>query len=180
MTEPTSWILDVRRRLAAGPAREPLVADSARRALAVPLFVDAGGLWVLLREGEDGAAEMAAGPVAGDQESWEAAVEAAGAAGLPSEALLQLGELEPLERPEGGLDVPCVGALPTAAGLAAADRSGWFKLPLVALSAPTLVEEVEVEHGGVKRRMHALHVGGRRLWGAAVFVIEDLLERLRE
>lgn len=178
MTEPTSWILDVRRRLAAAPAREPLVAGSDRHALLVPLFVDAGGLWVLLREGAGGEAELPTGPVADGEESWAAAVRTAAATGLPSEALLPLGDLEPLERPEGGLDLPCVGALPTPAGLATADGDGWFRLPLVALSAPTLVEEIEVEYAGVQRRMRAIHVGGRRLWGTAVFVLEDLIERL--
>lgn len=179
MTEPTSWILDVRRRLAAAPALEPVVAGSARRALLVPLFVDAGGLWALLREGAGGEAEFPGAPLAAGEDAWEAAARAAAETGLPAAAVLRLGELEPLEPPEGGLALPCVGAVPTPAALAASDNGGFLRLPLVALRSSTLVEELEVESpAGDRRRVRALHVGGRRLWGTAVWVLEDLLERL--
>jgi hypothetical protein len=179
MAEPTSWILDVRRRLAVAPALEPVVAGAARRALLVPLFVDSGGLWVLLRAGAGGEAEFPGAPVAGGEDVWDAALRAAAEAGLPAGAVLHLGELAPLEPPEGGLALPCVAAVPTPAALAASDAGGAFRLPLVALRAPTLVEELEVETPtGERRRVRAVHVGGRRLWGTAVWVLEDLLERL--
>jgi len=179
MAEPTSWILDVRRRLAAAPALEPVVADAARRALLVPLFVDAGGLWALLREGGAGEPEFPSAPLAPGEDAWAAAQRAGGEAGLPAEAVLRLGELSPLERPEGGLALPCIGAVPTPAAMTASDAGPSFRIPLSALRNPTLVEEMEVETpAGDRRRVRAIHVGGRRLWGTAVFVLEDLLERL--
>jgi hypothetical protein len=179
MAEPTSWILDVRQRLAAAPALEPVVADTARRALLVPLFVDVGGLWALLREGAGGEPEYPSAPVAPGEDAWAAAQRAAGEAGLPAEAILPLGELSPLEPPEGGLALPCIGALPTPAAQTAGESGRFFRIPLIALRSPTLVEELEVDTpAGDRRRVRALHVGGRRLWGTAVFVLEDLLERL--
>jgi hypothetical protein len=180
MAEPTSWILDVRRRLAAGPSLEPVVAESARVALLVPLFVEAGGLWALLSTGAGGEVELPSSPVAPGEDAWDAALRAAGAAGLPIETVLRLGELEALERPEGGLVLPCVGALPTAPALAVTEAAGTFRLPLAALANPTLAEDFEIEDAdGNRRRVRAVHVGGRRLWGTAVWVLEDLLERLR-
>lgn len=181
MAEPTSWILDVRRRLAAAPPLEPVVGSARRSAILVPLFVDAGGLWVLVGEGDRGEPELPGTPIAEGETAWAAARRAAGEAGLPAEAVLELGELAPLELPEGGLALPCVGALPTPFALAASEGAGRFRVPLAALRAPTLVEEMETEGpAGERRRVRALHVGGRRLWGTAVFVLEDLLERLAE
>lgn len=180
MAEPTSWILDVRERLAAGPRLEPVVEDAARVALLLPLFVEAGGLWALLRSGPGGEAELPSSPVAPKEDAWDAALRAGGAVGLPIETILRLGELDALERPEGGLALPCVGALPTAPALAATGAAETFRLPLAALANPTLAEEMEIEDAnGNRRRVRALHVGGRRLWGTAVWVLEDLLERLR-
>ena len=179
MAEPTSWIVDVRQRLGAGPALEPLVADAARRALLVPLFVDTGGLWALLREGAAGEPDFPAAPLAPGEDTWTAAQRAAGEAGLPADAVLRLGELSPLEPPEGGLALPCIGALPTPAALTSTETGPFFRVPLLALRNPTLVEELEVETpGGDRRRVRSIHVGGRRLWGTAIFVLEDLLERL--
>lgn len=185
MSEPTSWILDVRRRLAAGPRLEPVVAEPARIALLVPLFVEAGGLWALLRAGAGGEAELPSSPLAPGEDAWDAALRAAAAAGLPVETVLRLGELDALERPEGGLALPCVAAFPTAPALAvteaaATQAAGTFRFPLAALANPTLAEELETEDAdGNRRRVRAVHVGGRRLWGTAVWVLEDLLERLR-
>jgi hypothetical protein len=180
MAEPTSWILDVRQRLAAGPRLEPVVAEVARVALLVPLFVDAGGLWTLLLAGAGGEAELPSAPVEPKADAWDAALRAGGAVGLPIETVLRLGELDALERPEGGLALPCIGALPTAPALAATEAAATFRLPLAALTNPTLAEELEIEDAdGNRRRVRALHVGGRRLWGAAVWVLEDLLERIR-
>jgi hypothetical protein len=116
--------------------------------------------------------------VAGGEDVWDAALRAAAEAGLPAGAVLRLGELAPLEPPEGGLALPCVAAVPTPAALAASGNGGFLRLPLVALRAPALVEELEVESAGERRRVRAIHVGGRRLWGTAVWVLEDLLERL--
>jgi hypothetical protein len=179
MAEPTSWIRELRQRLAAAPALEPVVADAARRALLVPLFVDAGGLWTLLREGSGGDPEFPSAPLAAGEEAWAAAQRAAGEAGLPADAVLRLGELSPLESPEGGLALPCIGALPTPAALTAGESGPFFRVPLIDLRNPTLAEELEIETpAGERRRVRALHVGGQRLWGTAVFVLEDLLERL--
>jgi hypothetical protein len=180
MAEPTSWILEIRERLAAGPRLEPGVAETARFARLLPLFVEAGGLWALLRNGTGGEAELPSSAVEADEDAWDAALRAGGAVGLPIETVLRLGELEALERPEGGLALPCVGALPAAPALAATDAADTFRLPLAALANPTLAEELEVEDAnGNRRRVRAVHVGGRRLWGTAVWVLEDLLEHLR-
>lgn len=196
MSEPTSWIQELRTLLAAAPQLEPIVEGSERLALLVPLFVEAGGLWVLMEQRSTGGEALFSGAVVeAGEDAWDAALRAgAEDAGLPAEAVLRLGELAPIELVgagddedddgEGGLAVPCVGAVPVAAARTAVDAgdNDVFQVPLQAFGNPTLVEEflVEPESGeGPVRRMRAIHVGGRRIWGLGVFVMEDLLERLQ-
>lgn len=191
MSEPTSWIQELRALLAAAPQLEPIVEGSERRGILVPLFVEEGSLWVLMRQQATGGESLFPGSAAGaDEDAWDAALRgAADEGGLPAEAILRLGELAPIELAddgdrEGGLAVPCVGALPVAAARAAVDdgSSAMFQVPLQAFNNPTLVEELLIEPAsgeGPVRRMRAVHIGGRRIWGLGVFVIEDLLERLQ-
>lgn len=174
-----SWILDVRRRLAGAPQREPVVGTSERRALLVPLFVDARELWVLLLA--DGGGAFPGSPVESGEDAWIAALRGArGEAGLEAETILRLGELESLELPSGGLAVPCIGALPLAVAQRAVDAGGELtRLPLSAFANPTLVEETVIEAAGERRVVRGYHIGGRRIHGLAAHVLEDLLDRLK-
>ncbi len=188
-----SWILEVRRRLAVSPARQPLVAEPARSAALVPLLVDAGELWTVLVQPEPGAGgtgddggratqpgpAFPSSPLAAGEEVWAAALRGGGEqAAIEPKAVLRLGELEDLESPEGGLVAPCVGALPshleTRPGPGVAEV---FRVPLSAFANPTLVEETSVPGSTV--RVRGYHVGRRILRGLAAHILEDLLDRLR-
>jgi 8-oxo-dGTP pyrophosphatase MutT (NUDIX family) len=187
MAGETSWILDVRRRLAAHPARQPLVAEPDRRAVLVPLQVDAGELWTTLvqpaaaRAGGGDEPAFPGGAIRADEEAWAAAVRGAAAqAGVDPRTVLRLGELDDLESPAGGLVAPCVGALPRGAetrpGPGVAEI---FRVPLSAFANPRMVEEREVAFADGIRRVRAYHLGNRLIWGVAAHILEDLLDRLR-
>jgi NUDIX domain len=189
VTPEANWIVDVRRRLAASPARQPLVAEVERRAVLVPLLVDAGELWTLLTRPAAGRAtaggadtDFPGGPIRPDEEAWPAAVRgAAEQAAIDPRVVLRLGELDDVESPAGGLVSPCVGALPreveSRPGPGVAEV---FRVPLAAFGNPRLVEEFEEVTAGGVRRVRAYHLGSRRVWGVAAGIIEDLLARLRD
>jgi hypothetical protein len=189
-----SWILEVRRRLAAQPARLPLVAEAARRAVLVPLLVDAGALWTLLVQpaagagagggaGDDGGPAFPDSPLAPGEEAWTAALRGgAEQAAIEPKVVVRLGELEELEAapPDRGLVVPCVGALPTAVETRPGEGvAEVFRVPLAAFVHPTLVEETTVAAPGGPLTVRGYHLGSRIIRGLAARVLEDLLARLR-
>lgn len=137
-----SWIVEVRRRLAAsvvpvdgggdgggngadgatGPGGEEAAEAAGPRAAAlVALYVDAGELWTLLttRAAPAGRVAPMAFPgalVAAGEEPWPAAVRGGhDEAGLAVEVILELGRLAPATTPAGVEVIPCVGAVPLAA-----------------------------------------------------------------
>lgn len=139
MTE--SWIVEVRRRLAAATPQAPagdgsgngrgagaavedpaeVVESGTRAAALVPLYVDAGELWTLLtvRAAPRGRVAPMAFPgsvVAAGEDPWPAAVRGGQEeAGLAPEVVLDLGRLPPATTPAGVAIVPCVGAVPAPA-----------------------------------------------------------------
>lgn len=187
MAGPESWILEVRRRLAAQPPRQPLVAEAARSAVLVPLLVDAGELWALLVEAASDATRDGEGPVfpgsalAAGEDVWTAALRGASEqGGIEPGVVLRLGELEDLELPDGGLVAPCVGALPTTVGTRAGGGAGEvFRVPLSAFANPTLIEDTTLETPSGRRRVRGYHLGSRLVRGLTAHIFEDLLARLR-
>ncbi|MEM7051237.1 MAG: CoA pyrophosphatase [Acidobacteriota bacterium] len=184
MSDAPSWIIEVRKRLET-PGKEPLVEGTARRSVMVGLSVDAGELWVLMirRFGDRwGSAAFPGSDVEPGEDVWTAALRGAeDEIDLPQKAVLRLGELDGVEDVSGGLVTPCIGALPAKfeAKALGDDVDEVFRVPLSVLNNPQLVEEEIVEVEGVQRRVRSYHVGGRRIWGLAVYILEDLMERLQ-
>jgi hypothetical protein len=167
-----SWILEVRSRLTTpAPNRQEGVPES-RFAILLPLYVEAGELWVVLGEGEGGAALFHGRPVAEGEDAWEKAREAGHDLGLEPASVLRLGELDELGTSQERLST-WVGAVPTVHS----DElpKGVYSLPLRALLSPSMVEEREGPGGAALR---VLHIGRRRLWGLPLWVLELLLARL--
>ncbi|MEM7479820.1 MAG: NUDIX domain-containing protein [Acidobacteriota bacterium] len=183
MTEPQSWILEIRRRLEAPPGREPIVEATSRRAVLVPLAADAGELWVQLGRGygdDDGGGAFPGADLEKGEDVWTGALRGAEEQmKIHPKGVLRLGELDAVESFEGGLLTPCIGALPAKLEAEAGESfAEVFRLPLSAFANPSLVEEKIVEVDGLQRRVKSYHIGNRRVWGLAADILEDLLERL--
>ena len=189
--ERESWIAEVRKRLAAPPPeRVPVaqVADTTRRAaVLVPLYVDAGGLWVLLtRRAEDlpyhrGQIAFPGGSLEPGEDPWAAALrESEEEIGLDPKKVLPLGRLDEIATPTGFTMQPVVGAVPYPVETrpAAREVAEVFALPLSAVANPQLVERRTVLLDGTPRELTVFHVGNRQIWGATALVLNNLLERL--
>lgn len=202
MTE--SWILEVRRRLAATvpaaagdggnghPAGAATVGEeeAPRAAALVALYVEAGELWTLLtrRAAPAGRVAPMAFPgavVAAGEEVWPAAVRGGlEEAGIAPEVVLELGRLASATTPAGVAIVPCVGAVPAPAvekrtpPRPSSAVVEVVPLPLSALANPSLVEAQPVEIGGVAGELAVYHVGRHRIWGVTARIAGELLARL--
>lgn len=186
-----SWIVEVRNRLASPPPQRLPVArvgEAARRAaVLVPLYVDAGGLWVLLtRRAEDlpyhrGQIAFPGGSLEAGEEPWAAALrESEEEIGLDPKKVLPLGMLDEIATPTGFTMQPCVGAVPypVETRVAAREVAEVFALPLAAVANPQMVEQRTVLVDGVPRELTVFHVGSRQIWGATAVVLANLLQRL--
>jgi hypothetical protein len=136
----SSWILEVRRKLAepppavlvrrgstgdgGGEAAPPAAAGLApkRAAAMVPLFVDAGQLWTVITERVQRVAGHRSPPafpgalLAGGADVWQAALSGGEReAGLYPQAALDLGRLDQVATPAGVVVTPCVAAIPETA-----------------------------------------------------------------
>jgi 8-oxo-dGTP pyrophosphatase MutT (NUDIX family) len=189
--ERESWISQVRSRLASPPPERlpgAKVGELTRRAaILVPLYVDAGGLWVLLtRRSEDlpshrGQIAFPGGALETGEDAWAAALrESHEEIGLDPKKVLPLGMLDEVATPTGFTMQPCVGAVPYPVETTPSARevAEVFALPLVAVANPQLVERRPVLVDGVQREVTVFHVGGRQIWGATALVLSNLLERL--
>jgi hypothetical protein len=179
----SSWIVDVRERLATPPP-VALATEGARHAVVVPLFVDGGELWLLLRgsSGDElvpGAATLPQSPIAAGEEPWPAAQRAAAAFGVDA-AVLPLGMLDHLPDPSGDVVVPCVAAVraPARENGPPAATTALVRLPLRAARSPSLLEERRAVVRGVETWVTVGHFGPVKLAGAEVEIVELLLERM--
>jgi 8-oxo-dGTP pyrophosphatase MutT (NUDIX family) len=190
-SEPESWITQVRSRLASPPPERlagARVGEQTRRAaILVPLYVDAGGLWVLLtRRSEElphhrGQIAFPGGALETGEDAWAAALrESHEELGIDPKRVLPLGMLDELETPTGFTMQPCVGAVPYPVETTPSARevAEVFALPLVAVANPQLVERRPVLVDGVQREVTVFYIGGRQIWGATALVLSNLLERL--
>ena len=190
-SERQSWIVELRHRLTAPPPQRlpaAAVGEATRRAaVLVPLYVDAGGLWVLLtRRAEDlpyhrGQIAFPGGSLEPGEDPWAAALrESEEEIGLDPKKVLALGLLDELATPTGFSMQPVVGAVPYPVETrpAAREVAEIFALPLAAVANPQLVERRTVLVDGTPRELTVYHVGGRQIWGATALVLSNLLERL--
>jgi 8-oxo-dGTP pyrophosphatase MutT (NUDIX family) len=188
-----SWIVELRARLESPPPERlpppaPAKVDKVRRAaVLVPLYVDAGALWVLLtRRAEDlpyhrGQIAFPGGALENAEDPWAAALrESHEEIGLDPKKVLPLGMLDEAETPTGFHVQPCVGAVPYPLETRPAVRevAEIFALPLQAVANPQLVERRPVLIDGQKREITVFHVHGRQIWGVTALVLWNLLERL--
>lgn len=182
-----SWILALRERLAAPPARRLAAKDLRQASVLVPLYVDAGELWTLLTKRTDtlpshrGQIAFPGGGRELKEDPWGAALrEAQEEIGLDPKAVLRIGELDEVESPAGFRVTPCVGAIPNTfkANPSEAEIAEVFSIPVSAFANPKLVEEREVLLNGVARNIRIYHVGSRQVWGLTARVLQNLLVRL--
>jgi hypothetical protein len=182
---PESWITELRGRLGAPPPRR-LAGEGARAAVLVPLFVDAGALWVLLGRRSRpsplhaGDTALAGRRLEEGEEEWDAAAEAAEKGlGIDQRLLLPLGALDEVMAASGMRITPWVAAVPHGVETEPGDGiEEVFGVPLFVVADPRMREEREVEVDGSSRRVTVLHLGRRTVWGVVAEILLELLERL--
>lgn len=183
-----SWILELRARLE-NPAPEKLerAEEAQAAAVLVPLFVDAGQLWVLLTKRADslsshrGQIAFPGGRLEEGEDAWTAALrESQEEIGLDPKKVLRLGQLDAAQTPSGFHIVPCVGVVPFPLDtvLNKDEIEEVFPVPITALANPQMIEDRTVDIDGVRRVLRVYHVGRRQIWGFTARVLENLLERL--
>jgi 8-oxo-dGTP pyrophosphatase MutT (NUDIX family) len=166
----------------------PAEAPGRRAAVLVPLYVDAGEIWLTLTKRAD---EMSnhAGQVAfpggandGGEDSWQAALrETAEEIGLAPDRVLRLGQLDEIYAEVSGFRiVPCVGAVPFPyeAIRNEAEIDEVFSIPLLAFTDVKVIEDRQVEWRGRQREVRVYHVGRHAVWGLTARIIQNLLRRL--
>ncbi|HEX3129294.1 MAG TPA: CoA pyrophosphatase [Thermoanaerobaculia bacterium] len=187
MSEPRSWIQEIRDRLTSPPPRRLAANDLRPASVLVPLYVDAGELWTVLTKRTDDLPShrsQIAFPGGGrelKEDPWAAALrETNEEIGFDPKSILRLGELDEGETPAGFRVIPCVGAIPFPykATPNAAEISEVFSLPLSAFSNPKMVEERPVKINGVERLLLVYHIGNRQIWGLTARILQNLLVRL--
>ncbi len=183
----SSWIQEIRDRLASpAPTRMP-PSDSRQAAVLVPLFVDAGELWTLLtRRSESlphhrGQVAFPGGGRETGEDLWTAALrESEEEIGLPPAMVLKLGQLDEVGSPAGFRIVPCVGAIPHGfeSKPSPEEIDEVFAVPVSELANPQLVEDREVVVNGRRRTIRLYHVGRHLIWGLTARILQNLLARL--
>ena len=185
---PSSWILQVRQRLASPPPGRLAPTEARQAAVLVPLYVDAGQLWtVLTRRTEDlphhrGQIAFPGGGREIGEEAWDTALrETQEEIGLDPKRVVRLGALDEAKTPSGFRIIPCVGAVPFPFETKAneAEIAEIFTVPLLAFANVRMTEDREVTINGRKRTLRVYHVaGGRQVWGLTARLIQNLLHRL--
>lgn len=188
MTEPgSSWIIEVRRRLASPPPTRLRPSEARRAAVLVPLYVDAGELWTVLTKRTETVPHhknqiaFPGGGLEVGEESWDAALrETREELGIETAKLLRLGELDEAETPSGFRIVPCVTAFPgpPEPTINEDEIAEVFSAPLLAFADYRMVEDRAVLIDGVERLIRVYHVGSRQVWGLTARILQNLMRRL--
>lgn len=182
-----SWIVELRGRLENPPPVSLELDESRAAAVLVPLYVDAGQLWVVLTKRADslsshrGQIAFPGGRLEEGEDAWTAALrESQEEIGLEPKKVLRLGTLDTARTPSGYHIVPCVGVVPFPLDtvLNRDEIDEVFPVPIAALANPAMVEDRAVMIDGVRRMMRVYHVGRRTIWGFTAKVLENLLLRL--
>ncbi len=184
---PPSWILDLRARLENPPPESLVIGPARAAAVLVPLFVDAGQLWVLLTKRADslshhrGQIAFPGGALEEGEDPWTAALrESQEEIGLEPKKVMRLGLLDESQTPSGYHITPCVGVVPfpVETVLNRGEIEEVFPVPISALANPQMIEDRVVKIDGVRRILRVYHVGRRQIWGFTAKVLENLLYRL--
>lgn len=182
-----SWIVDFRQRLTEPPPKRLGVEDRRPAAVLVPVFVNAGQLWVLLTKRSQelpqhgGQVAFPGGGYEVGESAWDAALrEANEEVGLEQKHIAKLGELDDLDTFSGFRIRPCVGALPYPYETVVneAEIADVFEVPLMAFADVQVVEDRAVRVDGVDRMFRIYHVGRHRVWGLTAAIVQNLLARL--
>jgi 8-oxo-dGTP pyrophosphatase MutT (NUDIX family) len=185
MSQP--WILDLRRRLSEPPPSRLATNEARAAAVLVPLYVEAGQLWVLLTKRAEtlphhrGQIAFPGGSLEAGEDGWAGALrEAHEEIGLAPAKVLRLGELDETRTPSGFQIVPCVGAVPfpVETELNKGEIEEVFPVPLLAFANPSMIEDREVLIDDVRRVLRVYHVGRRQIWGLTAVILKNLLYRL--
>lgn len=184
---PHSWILELRQRLGSPPPRRLPPSEARQAAVLVPLFVDAGELWMVLTKRSESLPHhrnQIAFPGGGreiGENAWSAALrEAQEEVGLEPAEVIHIGELDEAHTPSGFHIIPCVGAVPYPfeSQINEAEISEVFAVPLLAFADYRVVEDRLVKIDGVERMIRVYHVGSRQVWGLTARIVQNLMERL--
>lgn len=182
-----SWILEMRQRLADPPPKQMVIGDQRAASVLVPLFVNAGQLWVLLTKRSDrlpqhsGQVAFPGGGCEVGETAWEAALrETREEIGLGEKGVARLGELDDVDTFSGFRIRPCVGAIayPYEVKINRDEIADVFEVPLMAFADVRLVEDRVVTVDGRDRMFRIYHVGRHRVWGLTAGIVQNLMERL--
>jgi 8-oxo-dGTP pyrophosphatase MutT (NUDIX family) len=189
-TAPTqTWVHEIRARLES-PAGVLLPEEHAGRtaAVLVPMFVNAGELWLMLTKRSE-ALNSHAGQVAfpggandPGEDHWQTALrETQEEIGLAPDRVLKLGELDEIYAEVSDYRiVPCVGAVPFPfEPMPNEDEiEEVFTVPLLAFANAKVIEDRIVEWRGRDHPIRVYHVGRHPVWGLTARIIQNLLRRL--
>lgn len=182
-----SWIMELRQRLASPTPRRLPPSEARQAAVLVPLFVDAGELWMVLTKRSDslphhrGQIAFPGGGREIGENAWSAALrEAEEEVGLESRRVVPIGELDEADTPSGFHIIPCVGAVPYPfeSQINEDEIAEVFAVPLLAFTDYRIVEDRLVKIDGVERLIRVYHVGSRQVWGLTARIVQNLMERL--
>jgi 8-oxo-dGTP pyrophosphatase MutT (NUDIX family) len=187
MSKPAPWFAQIAERLATPPPMRLAARDLREAAVLVPLYVEAGELWVVLTKRTDslpshkGQIAFPGGGRELGEDAWTAALrETHEEIGIAPQRVLKLGQLDEADIPSGFRVLPCVGALPFPFETVPNPQeiAEVFAIPLSAFASPGLVEERRVRLDGRERSLRIYHIGGRQIWGATARILQNLLQRL--
>jgi 8-oxo-dGTP pyrophosphatase MutT (NUDIX family) len=182
-----SWIVEMRQRLVEPPPKQMVAGDRRPAAVLVPLYVNAGQLWVLLTKRSDDLPQhggQVAFPGGGNEvgeDAWTAALrETREEIGLKEKGVARLGELDDLDTFSGFRIRPCVGAIayPYEIEINEDEIADVFEVPLMAFADVRLVEDRMVTVDGHDRMFRIYHVGKHRVWGLTAAIVQNLMHRL--
>ncbi|MCP4203834.1 MAG: CoA pyrophosphatase [bacterium] len=183
----SSWIIEIRKRLAEPPPKRMVMGDRRPAAVLVPLFVNAGQLWVVLTKRSDdlpqhgGQVAFPGGGYELGEDAWTAALrETREEIGLKEKGVARLGELDDLDTFSGFRIRPCVGAIPYPYEIRIneAEIADVFEVPVMAFADVRVVEDRVVTVDGHDRMFRIYHVGRHRVWGLTAAIVRNLTERL--
>jgi len=154
----------------------------------VPIFVNAGELWVLLTKRAE-ALSNHAGQIAfpggardADEDDWQTALrETQEEIGLAPDRVLKLGQLDEIYAEVSDYRiVPCVGAAPFPfEPMPNEDEiDEVFSIPLLAFADVKVIEDRIVQWKGNDHEIRIYHVGRHAVWGLTARIIQNLLLRL--
>lgn len=187
MSEIHSWIQELRARLAEPPPTRLEPDERRPAAVMVPLYVNAGDLWVLFtRRAEElsqhkSQISFPGGKLELGEDGWDGAVrETEEELGIDRSKVLEIGRLDEVKTPAGFRILPYVGAIPypVETDVNEAEIAEVFAVPMSALADPKLVEHRAVRIDGEPQPVSVYHVGRRQIWGLTARIVSNLLERL--